>query len=886
MGRKQTENWRLAAQAAQTFLLFTPLGPGWKLFTYTASGFLINGLLNPKSDRPEELEKSYGWRHIGNPGASEGSAMPVIYGKVRVQPTIKNRFVTTESGKQYLHVLYSFASHRIDERAVALWSLGGSTGSQRYEIGDEVQPIASAPEPGKTYVCTKAHNIVYVDGGVVKTRNYTDTNYWNESKGTAAITNITINGNTITNYPDLEYFTRPGLAEQTIIEGFDVTYSSNPQSGTADFKVGTGTSEIDKERGQWTTVTTTAVNTQNIDLSFYFPNGLFSSDNQGNVAQNGVAIYAQYRKVGATTWINFDFGHQTRSNNRTDINRVFDYSNTLQSLNYGDVVQGVILRKEINAFYLSFKAQADGTYLDPGQYEVRFGVNSYVLDIITAVVEVTNVATIVYGSFTYPGEPLLGIRALADGELNTDIDLRAVCERSTVDVYDPTISTWVKKSANIHAWAVYDMLCAGSTDHTDRTLTYGGGVSHTQLDNAYSEFLAWATYSSLLLGYSLNIVFDTFQELWNAILQVQQEGMGVVYPAGSEYHVIKDQALASDQLVNVALTNLGSFKRQWFDKTRKANLIEVTYFDEDRGYEPTTFAVRTADWDDQDRLSDPAKLVLYGTNNFNQAYALAKYKLNCNELLNQIATANLDVDSLQVGIGDVLKVQHDIPEIGDGGLVFGTATDTLIFDKVIDFSPSIIPLVVFIRRSDDVTYSLLLDNPGVAQDHADLKAGQSWFGGVPPAKYDPYIVGLADTSYKQYRVIDIARSDRTMPRVTLLEYNADTYDPDLIPNLGLPDKTTFNVAQNLRAVEILSRRHTGEYESAIRLSWDSDPAQPFGEWEIFFRDVDAGDINWTGNWATGSVYSTDDKVIHAGSSYVSLMDNNVGLTPDQQSVPF
>ena len=884
MGKSQTENWRLAAQVGQSALLFTPLGPAWKVFSYVASGFLINGFLNPKPDKPDVPEKSYGWKHMANQGASEGSAMPVIYGKVRVQPTIKNQFITHVGDKEYNNILYSFGCHAIDEitsrngKPVNEWSHVGSGGG-RYEIDDEVKTISSvADQPGATYVCTTAHYIFHTVKGVLTTINYTDTNYWKEGPGTAAISDIIINGNSITNHPEVDYTTRPGLAEQFVIEGFDLTYNSHPQDETCFFIPGARGSGI-PDQGDWTTVTTTSTVTQNIELTFHFPSGLYGLDSKGNVEAEFLFMYSQYRLVGTKVWSNFAVWKYLKYSAGNPVHRVFDWPYLFNSETYGAIHQGQITAKNIDPFNITFKAMGVGEYLTPGQYEVRFGCN-----IDDA--RITNVATIIYGDFTYPGEPLLGIRSLANEDLNDTIDLRAVCERSTVDVYDYVASAWVKKSASIHAWAIYDMLCAGSTDHIDRTLTYGGGVSHTQLDTGYSEFSAWANYSSQTLGYDLNIVFDSFQELWNAILQVQQEGQGVVYPAGSEYHVVIDRAISSSHLVNVALTNLGSFRRQWFDKTRKANLIEVTYFDEDRGYEPTVFAVRTSDWDDQDRMSDPAKLVLYGTNNFNQAYGLAKYKLNCNALLNQIATAELDVDSLQIGIGDVIKVQHDIPDRGDGGFVFGTATSTIIFDKIIDFSASIVPLVVYLRRSDDVTYSLILDNPGVATDHADLKAGQSWYDGTPPAKYDPYIVGLADTSYKLYRVIDIARNERTMPRVTLLEYDADTYDPDTVPNLGLKDKTTFNVAKSLRAVEILSLKDTGDWVSSIRLSWDADQASRSGEWAVYFRDVDAGEINWTGNWATATVYSTYDKVVHDGNSYVSLIDNNTGLIPGEEPVAF
>ena len=856
MGDKQRDNWKLAAQVlwVGSALVFPPATLAGRL-GYFGARFLINTMMGG-DHKQKKLEASYDWQYKANKTASDGEAMPVIYGKVRVKPTIKNQFVTVENGKQYLNILYSFGCHKIDERTVSRWVATGSRGNYRYYTGDEVRPLAAAEEQGKTYVCTHSHTTLT---GVT----YTHRGYWREGVGTAAITDITVNGNSIDNYPDIDYTTRPGLPQQKLIEGFDVTYTNYPQNETCYFQPYPAV-------GNWNQVTTTAALTQNIELTFYFPSGLVS-DNAGVLSLSTAFLYAQYRKVGTTTWTDFDMGVQLKTSRDPKASKVFDWVNEGITLGAYTLTQGQIQAKTIEPFYISFKAKGPGEYLDPGTYEVRVGCSK--TDVL-----IMNVATIVYGDFIYPGEPLLGLRALASGEINNDIDLRAVCERSTVDVYDTVVGTWTEKSASIHAWAVYDMLCAGSVGHPDATINYGGGVPYTRLD--YASFLEWATYSSLTLGYTLNIVFDTFQELWDAVLAVSAEGMGVVYPVGSTFYAMKDQVTPSVDLACMGTVNLGSYKSQWMNASKKANLLEITYFDSEREYEPTTFSIRTADWDDGVTLSEPAKLVLPGTDNFNQAYKLGKYKLNCNEYLNQVVQLELDVDSLQLTVGKVVRLQHDVPDIGYGGLIVSSvlATKTITFDQTIPFAAGPTPWVVYIRYNNDTIYPFTLVNPGTPSTSA-VSLTDFPGAGAPPAQA-PYIIGLSNTSYKEYRIIDIKRSQDHMPTVTMLEYNATVYGNPNIPDLDLPTKTTFNSATNLKAVEVLSRRYNGEYQSNIRVTWDATLAAFFNEWEVLYRNVDARDQNWIGDWEAGT-YNKYEKVVHGGFAYVSLMDVNTlepGLT--------
>jgi len=53
---------------------------------------------------------------------------------------------------------------------------------------------------------------------------------------------------------------------------------------------------------------------------------------------------------------------------------------------------------------------------------------------------------------------------------------------------------------------------------------------------------------------------------------------------------------------------------------------------------------------------------------------------------------------------------------------------------------------------------------------------------------------------------------------------------------------------------------------------DGDPR---GSWEVWFRDVDASDLDWQGAWSNPAPYAQDDKVEHDGGAWISLSDDNL-----------
>jgi len=1015
MGKEQRDNWRLSTQigiGVSTFFMPATV----RYFALVAGNLLISALFPPAKLKDKVVGPSYGWKYSANTTANEDTPLPIVYGKARVKPVIKNRFVTYDGDKEYLNVLYGFTGHRIDEVSNATapeWNVFGRGASHTsWEIGDVVRAPSDdavfGSEPGKTYRCTKFHapyEITAID--------YTDTNYWQVWHGTASITDILVDGTPIDdlitgNSSDVRYETRPGLAEQSVIVGFENTYSntvynvavymdfpgidkkradiqivnnrlyydthtliyrgttytisgvsgaflaypgeyiywrdgddhyttSTASSITGRLRIGyasrkTGNVTIYQSSqvptdSDWYVIPTTVSNAQNIEATFTFVNGLYGQGSAGDLQQSPATIFAQYREVGVSTWTNFEF----------EIHNPFDTSIALSD----SITGGVISRKTPNQFTIAVRALTS-TFLDEGKtYQIR------VTSQASTAISLNGIMGILYADkdgdgesrgFSYPGESLLGIKVLATGQLSGDIEVTGVVERSKVPVYNERTSEWVDAEANVHAWAIYDILANGNSAHpqypnlTNEPTTlqpvYGCGIPANRLD--YETFRSWAEYSRRPaenattvdwgapygLGMKLNIVFDTVQTAWDAILQICLEGRGIVFPVGAKFYAVTDKPVTDvvvdgttdkdvQQLFSEGNINIGTFRQQWADKTKKANAIEVVYFDETNNYERTSFAVRTSDWDTSTELNAPLQLTLEGTTAYAQAFAYAVFMLNSNELLNQVVVFESDIEALQAQVGDVIRVQKD-SMVGSGGKVVSYSTGTVTLDKTVALVAGT-TYEFLIQLSDG---SLRMKSVIGTGDTTTLNVGTTW--PTDPAKYDSWAFGTSGGSSKLFRILDITMGGQYGRQFVCLEYNANVYKSDLnstdteaqtaaklaagdyapaadisvasaakvAPELAIVPISTYNTASNLRLVELISRnRTTGEYYSSILAAWENTDGENWGEWEVTFRDVDVSDNDWKGDWDISVGYSTFDKVYYDGNTYVSMIDNNTGNLP-------
>jgi hypothetical protein len=610
------------------------------------------------------------------------------------------------------------------------------------------------------------------------------------------------------------------------------------------------------------------------------PNGLVSTDPTGRVESALGKVFVQYRR----DWGDGTFGenHGTSvtgtwmggidSNLHSGgkpFDKVVDYG--------GGVVEGTLIRETTDAITILFQVRDRENPLTQGMYQVR------VAAFVAADITLTNIAAITYGDFTYPGEPLLAIKILATNKFNGDVEVTAVCERSQVWVAD-TAEVWHRLSASNPAWAVWDLLVQGNQYHpaTDDRLdrpswqqaTYGCGLHPNRVD--YVSFLAWANYIDNVPQYTLNTVFDSDTTVWDAIQRICTEFRGIVTPVGTKYYAVVDQAGTPSQLFSMGNILEGTFGVTWPDLSKRAGSIEITFFDETNNYGSVTFLIRGTDW----ATREPLRMTLYGTTGYDQAYRIGRYFLSCNEILTTVVEIEVGVSELQVGVGDVVRVQHDVPKWwGQGGQVVSWSGDdnAVTLDRTLTLVAGRGYTLYVKHGATDVVGVMSVTGTGVASDVITLPT--PW--GTDPAPNDVWAIEEATGEIPLFRVTETSRTSELTKRLTLLEYDADVYACDSIHSTDIPVITgamkpvvVFNTATRLKLAEITSKRSTGEYQSNINVMWDGEQGGSFGEWDVVFRDVDAGDIGWKGDWAAGTTYGMYDKVVNNGVSYISLEDNN------------
>jgi len=898
------DTWRMLAQSSlllASAIIPSPIGP-----MMAVGGSFIFGYIwtRHQEEIDDETSQSYGWTHKANLVAAEGKPMPIIYGKTRVKPTIKNRFITYGADdKQTLNVLYSFASHQIDERVVERWIPSPSSRERTiYRVGDEVRTpltftdfrgeITNTNTPGITYRCIRNH-VAYSLGSPRYSISPWSTNswrYWEVSIGMAKITDLQINGTALSNIHTgnterFVYETRPGYDEQVLIEDFLANYSYFPQGTELFFR--TYADNAAPAEGSLTSVIMTTQTTQDIEVTILFSSGMFTEKSNGDLEEGLCYITAEYRKFGSEDWESFplslrfhDLFATVFTNRAAEINGSVHYF----------AETGYMRRKELKPFSIALRATAEGTSLDLGQYEVRIGASLVAYgkdgdDTQFYNPTLVTVASISYAGadadgeqrgFTYPGEPLLGMKAIASESMSRDFELTGVCERSLVWVY--TGVEWEQKPANNHAWAVYDLLVSGSDGHPEPSLNYGAGVSYTKID--YASFLTWATFIELK-EFELNIVFDTFTTIWDSILTICQEGRGMVFPVGNKIWAYTDMATDVTQMFTHGNIEWDTFKHQWIDKSRKAKLVETSYWDRDRNYSKTDFSARTTDWDTIEDVSEPFRMQLRGVVTYAHAYDLTRFLLNCNQLLNEIVTFDVNIDALAAQVGDVIQIQHNVPDWGSGcgGRVVSSAAsppnDAVVIDQ--DFTLEAgVTYTMQVRHDTGTLESNNIFVQGVETTTANMGFAVAW--STLPQKYSPFSIFKATESLKKFRIMRIDRSDEQYRSLTCIEYDEDVYSIDGAPPLSLPSQLLYNVADTLVAKEITSKnRTTGEYSSSIMLTWEMDEGINWGEWDIYFRDVDESDIDWKGEFVPGQSYDENNKVVSDGYVFISLTDDNTSV---------
>lgn len=634
------------------------------------------------------------------------------------------------------------------------------------------------------------------------------------------IEDIRINANPISNYKDVQVDIRKGTNDQTVIPNFNDNFAD--QSLNYELTESWNTQQVQGDA------------CDAIELTVGFPNGLYYSNDSGGADRTSVTLKAEIRKVGDESWQALPLANQKGMAGHIKRRDAWNFIKSDNSVTNTSDYAGRIEEATNNAFYRVFRFDN----LEKARYEIRMRCSAKDGKSLRHVNKVywVQLTQIIYDDFVHPGKALIGIKALATSQLSgTDPKVTWIQERSEVYVFNPYINKYEAQPADNPAWAAYDLI------HICRKI--GGeyivfGQPHMRLD--YNAFKAWADKCKTN-GFTFNYIYDTAMRLWDALKYPEAVGRGKVIPVGTRFTCVSDYQSTPVQLFTVANIKHGSFTEEFQGVEARANSVEISFLNKDKDYERDVIPVYGDTYDESDTLTNPAQVELMGCTSLEQAYKHGKHFLRCNKYEIRTVTIEAFTDAIACTVGDIILIQHDIPEWGEGGRVVAVSGQTITLDKEASVQPGKNYQLLIRSNSTDIVSTFNVVN--VSGLNVIVKEA------IPVQPDAVYAFGEVSKSAKPFRVLAITKTLSEMTRkIQCMEYYPELYvsDDGTVPSIDY----TNHGASDIQAVGLVSDVYgaNGIMYSRIGVTWQLPRDGKVSNVVVNYRNVKSDTWTYIGNY--------------------------------------
>lgn len=652
------------------------------------------------------------------------------------------------------------------------------------------------------------------------------------------IEDIRINANPISNYKDVQVDIRKGTNDQTVIPNFNDNFAD--QSLNYELTESWNTQQVQGDA------------CDAIELTVGFPNGLYYSNDSGGADRTSVTLKAEIRKVGDESWQALPLANQKGMAGHIKRRDAWNFIKSDNSVTNTSDYAGRIEEATNNAFYRVFRFDN----LEKARYEIRMRCSAKDGKSLRHVNKVywVQLTQIIYDDFVHPGKALIGIKALATSQLSgTDPKVTWIQERSEVYVFNPYINKYEAQPADNPAWAAYDLI------HICRKI--GGeyivfGQPHMRLD--YNAFKAWADKCKTN-GFTFNYIYDTAMRLWDALKYPEAVGRGKVIPVGTRFTCVSDYQSTPVQLFTVANIKQGSFTEEFQGVEARANSVEISFLNKDKDYERDVIPVYGDTYDESDTLTNPAQVELMGCTSLEQAYKHGKHFLRCNKYEIRTVTIEAFTDAIACTVGDIILIQHDIPEWGEGGRVVAVSGQTITLDKEVSVQPGKNYQLLIRSNSTDIVSTFNLVN--VSGLNVIVKEA------IPVQPDAVYAFGEVSKSAKPFRVLAITKTLSEMTRkIQCMEYYPELYvsDDGTVPSIDY----TNHGASDIQAVGLVSDVYgaNGIMYSRIGVTWQLPRDGKVSNVVVNYRNVKSDTWTYIGNYPASTNATTISDVL-LGATY-------------------
>ena len=381
---------------------------------------------------------------------------------------------------------------------------------------------------------------------------------------------------------------------------------------------------------------TTALNTTEFGLTVTFPNGLFKANDNGGRSDISVQLIGQYRLVGSGTWLAwFD---ETYTDNTGQAKRVSQRKTGLTSGQYevqikrGNAEQNLTAAKKVD--------RADWTDLR------SFNTNSIP-------VKLTGVAKSAF-------------RIKATDQLNGIVQqLNAI-----VSLKIPTWngSSWTGSSATSNPAAIFRYVLTGAPN---KKPVAGANINDDQLG-------AWFTFCA-----TNELAFDQVLDFQLSVRDILQDvaNAGKASPAyvDDKWTVVIEQT-RSTIVQHFTPRNTRNFAgRILYNEIPEA--LRIRFFNKNADYREDERVVFDDGFNEANATTYQV-IDLPGQTNPDNVYKLGRHYIAAARLRPEIFTFEVDIEHLVALRGDLCRLTHDVPRIGQmSGRVVSRSTNTIVLDE-------------------------------------------------------------------------------------------------------------------------------------------------------------------------------------------------------------
>ena len=655
------------------------------------------------------------------------------------------------------------------------------------------------------------------------------------------IEDIRINANPISNYQDVQVDIRLGTNDQTVIPNFNDNYADQ----VLNYELKTG----------WSTQRVQGDACNAIELTISFPNGLYYSNDTGGMDATSVTLDAEIRKVGEDEeWHKLPLSNQKGM--QAFVKKSGDGWSFTRQKSDAEIAEGDYRGKVTEATNTAFYRVYRFDNLDKAQYEVRVRCSSKDGSTIRYNNKVywNQLTQIIYDDFVHPGKALIGIKALATSQLNgSDPEVSWVQERSAVYVFNPYQQKYEVQRADNPAWAAYDLLHM-ARKFGDEYVVFG--QPHGRMD--YDAFKAWANNCDKN-GFTFNYIYDSASRLWDALKYPENVGRGKVIPQGTRFTCVSDYKSTPVQLFTVANIKQGSFSEEFQGIQSRANSVEISFLNKDKDYERDVIPVYGDTYDESDTLTNPAQIELMGCTSLDQAFKHGKHYLRCNKFEVRTVSIEAFTDAIACTIGDIILIQHDVPEWGEGGRVVAVTGNTITLDKEVSTLPGKqYQLLIRNNVTDAVTTLTALSVIGRNVTVKETIA-------VEPGSV--YAFGELTKAAKPFRVLAITEGGTDLTRkIQCMEYYPEVYtnDDGSVPVIDYKSE----VGSDIEDIGLVSDVYgaNGIMYSRIAVRWQLPRDGKITNVVVNYRNAKSDTWKYMGNFPA-SPNSTEISDVLLGATY-------------------